>query len=99
VFGMNHCQWGESIGRAWGFPSEIVDAIGEHHVGSQHGLSWIVTRARELAASLGIGDGLTPPEPPEPGSEAALLPVVEQLGGEDAVMQRVEWYSGAFRAA
>ena len=99
VFGMNHCQWGESIGRAWGFPSEIVDAIGEHHVGTQHGLSWIVTRARELAATLGIGDGLTPPAPLDPGSEAALLPVVEELGGQDAVIKRVEWYSGAFRAA
>ena len=99
VFGMNHCQWGESIGRAWGFPTEIVEAIGGHHVGSQQGLSWVVTRARELAASLGIGDGLVPPEPPEPGSEASMLPVVEELGGEEAVMARVEWYSGAFRAA
>lgn len=99
VFGMNHCQWGITIGRAWGFPPEIVDAIGEHHVGTQHGLSWIVTRARELAAALGIGDGLGPPVPPDPGSEAAMLPVVEELGGEQAVIQRVEWYSGAFRAA
>jgi HD-like signal output (HDOD) protein len=99
IFGMNHCQWGQSIGRAWGFPGEIVDAIGEHHTASQHGLSWVVTRARELAASLGIGDGLVPPEPPLPGTEAAMLPVVEELGGEEAVIARVEWYSGAFRAA
>ena len=99
VFGMNHCQWGVTIGRAWGFPPEIVDAIGEHHVGTQHGLSWIVTRARELAASLGIGDGINPPTPPDPDSEAAMLPVVEELGGEAAVIARVDWYSGAFRAA
>jgi HD-like signal output (HDOD) protein len=99
VFGMNHCQWGESIGRAWGFPGEIVDAIGGHHASSQSDLAWVVTRARELAASLGIGDGLVPPEPPGPGSEASMLPVIEELGGEEAVMQRVEWYSGAFRAA
>ena len=60
LFGMNHAQWGESIGRSWGFPADIVDAIGEHHTGAQHGLSWVVTRARELVASLGIGDGLPP---------------------------------------
>ena len=64
LFGMNHAQWGESIGRSWGFPADIVDAIGEHHTGAQHGLSWVVTRARELVASLGIGDGLPPPSRP-----------------------------------
>lgn len=99
VFGLNHAQWGEAIGRSWGFPSDIVDAIAEHHTGAQRGLSWVVTRARELAASLGIGDGLTPPEPPDPNSEAAMLPVIDELGGEEAVIKRVEWYSGAFRAA
>ena len=99
IFGMNHAQWGESIGRSWGFPSDIVDAISEHHVGAQHGLSWVVTRARELTASLGIGDGIMPPGPADPQSEAAMLPIIEELGGESAVMSRVEWYSGAFRAA
>ena len=99
VFGMNHSQWGEAIGRSWGFPADIVEAIAEHHTGAQHGLSWVVTRARELAASLGIGDGLVPPEPPEPGSEAAMLPIIDDLGGEEEVIRRVDWYSGAFRAA
>ena len=50
IFGMNHAEWGESIGRAWGFPADIVDAIGEHHSGAQRGISWAVTRARELTA-------------------------------------------------
>jgi len=99
VFGMNHSQWGEAIGRSWGFPSDIVDAIAEHHTGAQRGLSWVVTRARELSATLGIGDGIVGPEAPGPDSEAAMLPVIEELGGEEAVIKRVEWYSGAFKAA
>ena len=99
VFGMNHAQWGESIGRAWGFPADMVDAIAEHHIGSQHGLSWVVTRARELSAALGIGDGILPASPPDPTSEAAMLPVIEELGGDAAVLERVDWYSGAFKAA
>lgn len=99
VFGMNHAQWGEAIARSWGFPDEIVEAIAGHHTGAHQGLTWVVTCARELAASLGIGDGLVPAVPPDPDSEAAMLPVVEELGGEGAVIERVEWYSGAFRAA
>ena len=99
IFGMNHAQWGESIGRTWGFPGDIVDAIAEHHTGNAHGLSWVVTRARELAAALGIGDGLVAAEPPDPDGEAAMLPVIEELGGGEAILERVDWYRGAFRAA
>ena len=102
VFGMNHAQWGESIGRAWDFPADIVDAIAdaiaEHHVGARHGLSWTVAHARELAASLGIGDGLLPPTPPDPESESLMLPIIAELGGEEAVIERVEWYSSSFAA-
>lgn len=68
IFGMDHSQWGAAIGRSWGFPDEIVEAIAHHHTGDHHGLAWVVTRARELAASLGIGDGLVGAEPPDPGS-------------------------------
>ena len=99
IFGLNHAQWGESIGRSWGFPGDIIDAIGEHHDGAEHGLSWVVMRARELAASLGIGDGVLPPPPPAPESGAASLPIIAELGGEEAVLHRVDWYREAFRAA
>lgn len=99
VFGMNHVEWGEAIGRAWGFPTDIVEAIADHHIGTQRGLSWVVTRARELAGALGIGDGLLGPVVPNPTSEAAMLPVVDELGGEEAVIERVNWYSSALSAA
>jgi putative nucleotidyltransferase with HDIG domain len=99
VFGLNHAEWGASIARSWGFPDEIAEAIAHHHTAEQHGLAWAVTRARELAASLGIGDGVTPAVPPDPDSEAALMPVIDELGGAPAVLDRVDRYSRALRAA
>lgn len=99
VFGMNHMEWGVSIARAWGFPDDVAEAIADHHEGTQRGVSWAVTRGRELAASLGIGDGILAAVPPPPDSEAAMLPVVEDLGGPEKVIERVDWYSGTIRAA
>ena len=99
IFGMDHCHWGESIGRAWGFPEEIVQAIGGHHAGVRTDLSWAVARAREVSATLNIGDGLVAPTPPPPGSESAMLPVLEELGGEEAFFAHVDWYSGSLRAS
>ena len=82
-----------------GIPRRDCRGDPHHHTGDHHGLAWVVTRARELEASLGIGDGLVGAEPPDPGSEAAMLPVAEELGGEAAVIERIKWYCGAFRAA
>ncbi len=95
---MNHAQWGESIGRSWGFPTDIVDAMAEHHLGADHGLSWVVSHARDLSVALGIGDGILPASPPDADSEA-LLPVIEEMGGDTAVLERIDWYGGAFKAA
>ena len=99
VFGLNHMEWGQTIARTWGFPVDVADAIADHHEGTQRGLAWAVTRAREVAASLGIGDGILPPDEPPPDSEAALLPIVEELGGKTSVLERVDWYGSAVRAA
>lgn len=99
VFGVDHMEWGSHLAQEWGFPEEITDVIADHHVGSQRGLSWAVARAREVARGLGIGDGLTDAVPPDPDSEAAMLPVLDDLGGPKAVLQRVAWYHGAMSAA
>lgn len=96
---MDHIEWGTSLARSWGFPDEIVDAIADHHSGSQRGISWAVTRAREMSGGLAIGDGVVGPVSPDPGSEAAMLPVIEDLGGGDAVLQRIAWYHGAMAVA
>lgn len=99
IFGMDHSQWGESLARAWRFPDEIVEAIADHHSGSHRGISWVVTRAREMSGRLGIGDGLVSAVPPDPDSEAAMLPVIEDLGGDEAVLERIGWYQGAMAVA
>lgn len=99
VFGVDHIEWGYHLAQEWGFPEEIADAIADHHAGSQRGISWAIARAREVAAGLGIGDGLIDPSPLDPDSEAAMLPVVDDLGGPAAVLQRVGWYQGAMAAA
>lgn len=99
LFGVDHCTFGEEIGRTWGFPSEIVEAIAEHHGSPERGVSWVVTKAREISGSLGIGDGVIDPEPLDPDSEAAALPVIEDMGGSDAILRRVGWYQGAMAAA
>lgn len=99
VFGTDHSEWGATVAQTWGLPDEIVAAIADHHAGSQEAISWVVTRAREKAAQLGIGDGLVGPEPPDPESEAEMLPAVEDLGGDQAILQQVSWYQGALAAA
>ncbi len=99
IFGLNHMEWGQTIARTWGFPEDVADAIADHHEGTQPGLAWAVKRGREMAAGLGIGDGVIEPAPPPPGTEAFLLPVIETLGGEESVLQRIDWYSGAVSAA
>jgi putative nucleotidyltransferase with HDIG domain len=99
VFGVDHIEWGASLAQHWGFPDEIVDAIADHHSGAEHSISWVVTRAREMAAALGIGDGVIRAEPPFPGGEAPMLPVIEDLGGQEAVLQRIAWYQGAMAVA
>ena len=99
VMGVDHVEWGQALAQSWGFPDEIIEAISDHHTGTQHGISWVVTRAREMATGLGIGDGLIDAKPLDSESEAAMLPVVHYLGGADAVLQRVSWYQGAIAAA
>ena len=90
-FDIDHAALGGEIGRACRFGSEIESAIATHHdpdPGDR--LALAVTRARDLAHALGVGDGLVPAleEPP------ALAPdekrVVDSLGGASALLRHVE---------
>jgi putative nucleotidyltransferase with HDIG domain len=97
VFGLTHVEWGATIGRQWGFPDQMVEAISSHHDGESSALGWVVMRAREVAESLGIGDGVRPPTDLPPDAEE-FDPVVHDLGGAESVLMRVERFRSALAA-
>ena len=90
VFGLDHCEWGASIGRQWGLPDDMVEGIADHHDGETSGLAWVLAKARQQAAAMGIGDGVLGPDGrPEAAAEA-----------RDPLLRRVDAFvSGIRRAA
>jgi putative nucleotidyltransferase with HDIG domain len=95
VFGVDHCEWGTEVGRAWEFPEDVVEAIAHHHEGG-NAVAQRTRQAREVTWRLGVGDGLVHPAGvaiEDPG-ELALL---EGVGGRETLMKRVEWYRGALQ--
>lgn len=99
AFGLTHLEWGVALGRQWGFPEDVVDAIGDHHAGEAGGLGWVVARAREFATHLGIGDGIMDAVPMLPQGDAAILPVLEEMGGADHVLAQVNRFKSAIAHA
>ena len=79
-FGLTHTDWGGSIGRHWGFPEDIVEAIADHHGGEVNGLSWVLQKARLQASAMGIGDGvLGGGESPDAAAADAPDPVLRKI--------------------
>lgn len=89
-FGLTHTEWGAAIGRRWGFPDDIVEAIADHHGGEASGLSWVVNKARERATAMGIGDGVLP---------GGLDPVNAAAEGADPILDRVDAFVNTMRRA
>lgn len=89
VFGLDHAEWGASIGRQWGFPDDMVEAIADHHGGESSGLAWVLAKARQQASAMGIGDGVLGPEN---GADAAA----EE---RDPLLRRVDAFVGNIRRA
>lgn len=67
-FGLDHCEAGEWIARAWYLPEFVVDATLRHHdpVGQQGSLVTIVQLACSTAAFLGYGVTGEVPQGDEP---------------------------------
>jgi putative nucleotidyltransferase with HDIG domain len=100
VFGRDHAEWGELVAREWDIPDEIAIAIGGHHSGATDSLSKAMGDARRVAAHLGYGDGVVPPEV----ADDAELPVEGKLmlsavGGEESLNTQIEWFRGALAPA
>lgn len=88
-FGLDHMEWGASIGRQWGFPDDMVEGIANHHDGETSGLAWVLAKARQQAAAMGIGDGVLGPER-GPGAAAEA---------RDPLLGRVDAFVSSIRRA
>lgn len=97
-YGMTHSAWGARVCDAWGLPATVREAASGHHTPDGPGIGRLVCQARELAWSLGIGDGLEYPTQgklePDPDSPAAE--VLATLGGREGLNARIRWYREAF---
>ena len=97
VFGVDHCQFGAQVATAWKFAPMLVDAVAHHHEGGGV-LAEAVKNGNRIAFGLGMGDGV------QPGPEATLDPdgpeaaLISELGGEQALGERVEWFREALAA-
>ena len=98
VFGFDHCTWGERVAEVWNIPDHVRPAVVHHHGDSDDPLARATKSAREIAWSLGIGDGLLTPEEetfPEQPEHAHIL---DEIGGADGLFEHIEWYRGALGA-
>ncbi len=98
VFGLTHVEWGATIARQWGFTDALTEAIAGHHEGGDSALGWVVQRAREVAWSLGISDGVRPVPGTPVDTAEALDPVVHDLGGVENILARVDRFRSALAA-
>lgn len=97
LLGISHTRWGERVAHAWGIPEAEAEAIGDHHGGEKSPLSAAVRDARQIAATLGIGDGLCAPSVPT--EEETPADTVLSFGGPEALFLLIDWYGGAFQVA
>lgn len=98
VFGYDHQEFGQRIAEAWNLPTEIIEAVGDHHEGGRSSLARAVRDSRWLSLRVGIGDGLCeasvfPEANLELRREEKLL--LSGVGGEEALHNRVAWFRHA----
>lgn len=93
-FNTDHTELGVEIASAWGLPEELYPAIGSHHAPGS-GVGAAVYRARQLVATLGIGDGVVPATAVsfDQGVDDAIA--VMHVGGVAQIQARIDWFRGA----
>jgi HD-like signal output (HDOD) protein len=75
ICGMTHCEAGELVARAWGFPDDLSACMGNHHTppeAIQNDPRSIVWTACQIADSLGFPEFPQPEAPPWPVLPRAL---------------------------
>lgn len=98
-FGFEHGEWGMQVAEQWDLSDGIGDAIAHHHDVSRGRFAESVCIAREIAWSMGIGDGLTDGVPPTFPLRPEHETIVSQLGGPEGLIAQIEWYRGAIGGA
>lgn len=103
ILGFTTADLGGALADHWGFPADLVAAIGGQtrpvdELASEGGLGAIVGRARLYARAYGLPDGVAAAEqssPPEEWSAGPLSVSLRQAGGMEKILERV----GAFMVA
>ena len=78
---------------AWKLPEAVQEVASRHHEAGGTGVAKAVAEARELAWSLGIGDGLLRPDETALAAEPPESEALRQLGGRDGLSARIRWFS------
>lgn len=101
VFGTDHLETGLVAAGSWSMPDDLTAVICSHHGGSEVPVVAAVHTARRIAALLGYGDGVLPPNHPNLIEEAHPddARIVATLGGPEALARRVTWFRSALVAA
>lgn len=103
VLGFTTAELGGALADHWGFPGDLVAAIGQHHrpvddLAADAPLAAIVARARLYARAYGMPDGIAAAEPvvtPLEWAEGPLAVSFRQAGGMETILERVGAFMGA----
>ena len=98
ILGFSDAELGARLAERWSFPRELVDAVQYHaappHEASTHGgLTAFVARARLLAVSYGLPDGLfahPAADLPEEWTHPPLSVALRREGGLEGLLERTE---------
>ena len=106
LFGHDHQELGLRVAEEWQLPEPIVEAAAGHHDSGDGagagGVAALTRYSRELARTIGFGDGVLPAEP-TPGSLEDLVGsdkmLLSALGAAEGLRTQVEWFRDSVAAA
>lgn len=106
VLGFTTTALGGGLAEHWGFPPDLVSAIGGQtrpidELAAEGGLAGTVARARLYARAYGMADGITSTEqtsPPEEWASGPLSVSLRQAGGMETILERVDAFMAAAAA-